>query len=92
MTVYVDPLMNHGWVLRGHQVKNCHMVADTLEELHGMAHRIGMKREWFQDGRMPHYDLTEARRKNAVWWGARELSRREMVDWMKIRRQSKVRS
>ena len=25
MTVYVDVLMNHGWKLRGHPTKNCHM-------------------------------------------------------------------
>ena len=26
----------------------CHMVADTLEELHIMADAIGVKRKWFQ--------------------------------------------
>lgn len=35
-----------------------HMVSDTnLEELHNFAQEIGLKREWFQDKRLPHYDL-----------------------------------
>ena len=25
----------------------CHLIADTLPELHEMAFKIGMKREWF---------------------------------------------
>jgi hypothetical protein len=37
-----------------------HLVADSLEELHRFARRIGLKREWFQEGRLPHYDLTSA--------------------------------
>ncbi|UDY80490.1 hypothetical protein [Shigella phage CT01] len=43
MTVYVDVLMNHGWKLRGHPTKNCHMFTDgDIEELHEMAEAIGM--------------------------------------------------
>ena len=51
----------------------CHMVADTLEELHAMAGQIGMKREWFQDAPKashPHYDLNEHRRALALELGA----------------------
>jgi hypothetical protein len=77
---YVEPAANHGWSMRGRNVKNCHLVADTLEELHAMAKAIGMKREWFQDGRIPHYDLTETRRAAAVKRGTRELTRREFSD------------
>lgn len=80
MTVYVDVLMNHGWKLRGHNVKNCHMFTDgDLEELHQMAEAIGMKRSWFQNKRVPHYDLRDSRRVKAVSLGAKEVSRREAV-------------
>jgi len=71
MAVYVDRLMNHGWVLRGRNVPNCHMFADSIEELHAMAETIGMKRSWFQDKpRFPHYDLTASRRESAIAHGA----------------------
>ena len=80
MTVYVDVLMNHGWKLRGHPTKNCHMFTDgDIEELHKMAEAIGMKRSWFQDKRVKHYDLHARRRQKAVELGAVEVSRREAV-------------
>lgn len=80
MTVYVDSLMNHGWKMRGHSVKNCHMFTDgNIEELHQMAEAIGMKRSWFQDKRIPHYDLREVRRNDAIKNGAVEVNRREAV-------------
>lgn len=51
-----------------------HMQADTLEELHAFAQRIGMRRSWFQTraGRpeKDHYDLTCARRDRAILLGA----------------------
>jgi len=73
MAVYVDPLMDHGWVLRGRSTKNCHLLADSLEELHEMAQAIGMKKEWFQPKSLPHYDLTESRRDKAIELGAVEM-------------------
>ncbi|MBU2249467.1 MAG: DUF4031 domain-containing protein [Gammaproteobacteria bacterium] len=33
----------------------------TIEELHNFATKIGLKKEWFQNHRRPHYDLTTAR-------------------------------
>jgi hypothetical protein len=49
----------------------CHMTADTVEELHAMASRIGLKRAWFQDRPgCPHYDLTPGRREKALQNGA----------------------
>ncbi len=36
-----------------------HLVSSaSLGELHSFARRIGLKREWFQNKRIPHYDLT----------------------------------
>ena len=80
MAVYVDSLVEWGWVLRGRSVASCHLFTDTLDltELHAMAAAIGMKRSWFQDKRSaPHYDLTASRRARAVELGAIEVDRRQ---------------
>lgn len=87
MTIYVDPLMSHGWNLRGHAVQNCHLFTDgTLDELHNFAAQIGMKRSWFQPHSTPHYDLTPSRRKVAVALGAVEVDRRQAVTIWRARR------
>lgn len=78
MAVYVDWLINYGWKLRGHTTPSCHLTADTLTELHDFAQQIGLKREWFQQGSLPHYDLTPRRREAAVRLGAVELTRQNL--------------
>ena len=82
--VYVDDLMtcipNKNW--RWNQ--SCHLIADSIEELHEFAKRVGMRREWFQnDSRLPHYDLTAKRRAVAVRLGAVEIDRRQFVNKMR---------
>jgi hypothetical protein len=82
VTVYVDPLMDHGWILRGRQVSSCHLFSDQIDatELHKVAAMIGCRRSWFQnDGRVPHYDLTIERRQAAIGCGAIAVERREAV-------------
>lgn len=79
MTVFVDSARN----ALG-RMKMCHMIADTLEELHEMAEKIGMQRSWFQgEASFPHYDVSLTRRGKAVRLGAVELERRGMA--LKIR-------
>jgi len=57
----------------------CHMVADSLDELHAMADKIGVARRWFQDrDGMPHYDVCLAKRALAVRAGAIEIRYREL--------------
>lgn len=76
MAVYVDPLIDYGWKLG----PSCHLTADTEDELHEFALKIGMKRSWFQHSKgkeIPHYDLVRTRRKLAVSKGAIELTMRE---------------
>lgn len=91
MTVYVDnvrikasvgPYKDRSW---------CHLLTDdpTMNELHALAQRIGLQRSWFQppkplraDRPIPwwrgHYDVTEAKRKEAVLAGAIEI---HFVEW-----------
>lgn len=88
MTVYVDPLLDHGWILRGVQVRSCHLFTDQvdLQELHRLASAIGCRREWFQDKALPHYDLTMQRRQEAIGAGAVPVTRREAVEIWRRRR------
>jgi hypothetical protein len=56
------------------------MIADTLDELHQMADKIGVRRKWFQDkARFPHYDICKLKRSLAVKFGAIETSSRELI-------------
>ena len=57
----------------------CHMTADTLSELHDMAGRLAMRREWFQippKASFPHYDIPAPRRALAIDFGAVEVTAR----------------
>lgn len=60
------PLPPHGTVVRDHprgagwkgqERATMHLACAELETLHAFATRCGLKREWFQDGRLPHYDV-----------------------------------
>ncbi|WAC62190.1 DUF4031 domain-containing protein [Pseudoxanthomonas sp. SL93] len=71
MSVYVDDAVT---LWRGRRW--AHMMADTLEELHAMAARLGMPRRAFQDKSSgAHYDLTVELREEALRLGAVAISR-----------------
>ncbi len=74
MSVYVDDMYAPYF-----NMKMCHMTADTLEELHAMAFKIGVRRKWFQDHDTPHYDICMAKRKMAVYHGAIQETVREGI-------------
>lgn len=78
MSVYVDESM---WPFRG--MIMCHMMADTEDELHEMADRIGIARRWYQGD---HYDISKTKRALAVRFGAIEVSSRELVRMFPVRR------
>lgn len=79
MTVYVDHAFAAGdW---GRWSGGGHLQADTIDELHAFAERLGLRRQWFQSqpGRpdKDHYDLTAAGRTAAITLGAVAESRRD---------------
>lgn len=57
----------------------CHMVADTLDELHEMADSIGVCRKHFQTKTKPHYDISKSKRALAVEFGAIEATERQVL-------------
>lgn len=68
MTVYVDDV-RHPF---GRMIM-CHMWADTLDELHAMADRIGVARRWFQrppKASWEHYDISLGMKARALGYGA----------------------
>lgn len=79
MTVYVDdmyllPMGSYG------QMKMSHLVADTEEELHAMADKIGVARRWFQKKASgDHYDIALSKRGLAVKYGAVEITTRTLA-------------
>jgi Protein of unknown function (DUF4031) len=75
MAVYVDdeqiPWRGKLW---------CHLVADTLCELHAFAHRLGLQEAWFQSKSVyPHYDVTVNVRDRALAIGATLGDRRTII-------------
>jgi allophanate hydrolase subunit 1 len=68
----------------------CHMLADSDEELHAMAARIGMKPEWHQKpGSVhSHYDISLGKRRLAIYFGAVEINRAQLGQILKRRREA----
>jgi len=83
MAVYVDDMR----AAYGRMVM-CHMLADTDDELHAMAARIGVARRWWQSPEKTsgsHYDIALSKRALAVAAGAVEITMRQ-AGAMNIRR------
>jgi len=77
MSVYVDrAAYPYGRMIM------CHMIADTPDELHAMADRIGVARRWFQQppsASFWHYDIATSKRTLDLRYGARACARDEFV-------------
>ena len=72
MAVYVDDMR-----AKFGRMVMCHMIADTDEELHAMAARIGVDRRWWQSPAKTsgsHYDIALSKRALAVEFGAVEIT------------------
>lgn len=82
MAVYVDDMLMQATVGRVTS-RWSHLAADTEDELHEFAARLGMRRSWAQYPGTPksHYDLTEGKRWQAIRLGA------EQITWMESGRQ-----
>ena len=75
MTVYVDDMK-----AKFGRMVMCHMLADTDEELHAMADKIGVARRWWQSPEKTsgsHYDIALSMRAKAVALGAVEITWRQ---------------
>jgi len=74
MTVYVDDMR-----AKFGRLVMCHMIADTDDELHAMADRIGVARKWHQSPPKhdSHYDIALSKRAAAVAAGAVQITWRQ---------------
>ncbi len=104
MAVYVDDFRAARAVKdeetgRTYKARWSHLTADTVEELHEFAARLGQKRSWFQGvcktGKCPavegacrhfHYDVVDAKRTKAIALGARAITLREFGDLIRERK------
>lgn len=66
----------------------CHMIADSGTELLAMVQRIGVHGRWIQNvgTYREHFDICLAKRKLAVKAGAIELTQKELVRRMVLKR------
>lgn len=75
MTVYVDnvriPHRGKLW---------CHMVADSLDELHAFARQLNIPPQGFHaEASYPHYDITLELREEAILLGALAGNRKQII-------------
>lgn len=78
--IYVDDLTacipNKKWRYEW----SCHLFSDSsVEELHKFAKKLGLRKSWFQDSTLPHYDLTKNKRGVAMRAGATPCSRQKLI-------------
>lgn len=80
MTVYVDALRRVSTSRRWSHDEAAYLIADTLEELHAFAERLGLKRaDRFVAGNYPHYDIHRREHEAARKLGAGGLDRDQTV-------------
>jgi hypothetical protein len=98
LTVYVDDFRCPARV-GNLTARWSHLTADTEEELHDFATRLGLRRSWYQTckakGCRPpcvhwHYDVTDSMRDRAIRLGARAITLREGAEMMIARRRTQT--
>lgn len=88
MTVYVDDMHLSPAGQLG-RMKMSHLLADSEEELHAMADRIGVARRWHQapPRHDSHYDIAKSKRTQALAAGAIAITWRQ-ASAMTLRRRA----
>lgn len=82
MAIFIDEVMNYGGSATFRWKDSCHMYADSLHELMEFAtKKLRLKAAWFQDKRIPHFDLNSNKARLALTLGAIQHTRREAVDF-----------
>lgn len=83
MAVYVDDMR-----ARYRRMVMYHMLADSDDELHAMADKIGVRRKWHQKPgtATSHYDVCQTKRQLAVQFGAIEITSRQAAAMVARRR------
>jgi tetratricopeptide (TPR) repeat protein len=92
MAVYVDDYRVPAKVGR-HDTRWSHLWADSQDELHAFAARLGLRRSYFQPGKARgnrpsstwHYDVTDPKREQALQFGAQQVSWRDSPRIMRAR-------
>ena len=80
MTVYVDQPIYARSASKKPRKLYSHMVADTFDELHAFAAKIGVKKHFFHRAKTAHhYDINSDQFKIAVDNGAKVVDSREIV-------------
>lgn len=94
MTVYVDNFRAPA-ILCGVRGRWSHLTADTQDELHTFAARLGLQHIWYQQRcKMArcdpcphwHYDIVDAKRQTAIQLGAKPVDIRELGALIRGRR------
>jgi Protein of unknown function (DUF4031) len=92
VAVYVDDPSIPAQVRNGrvvHDSRWSHLFADTQQELHAFAAKLGLRRSYFQPGRPRgngspsphwHYDLTAGKRQQAIRLGAQPVTARQAIE------------
>ncbi len=81
MSVYVDDMHLTSMGKYG-RMRMCHMVADSVEELHAMADKIMVARQRYQGPPKsvnPHYDICMKMRDRAITYGAIQITMRQAI-------------
>lgn len=85
MTVYVDDMK-----ARYGRLIMCHMIADSDDELHAMADRIGVARRWHQSPprHHSHYDIAQSKKALAISFGAIVITTQEVAMMCRMRKET----
>jgi hypothetical protein len=74
--IYVDSVTTFATTKKWNHAEGCHMVADSLQELHDFAVKLKLGPSWFFQN---HYRLTLTKRRMALKNGAQEISTLDFI-------------